>query len=120
MKKLYWRVQRKKQMFALYQSHLENVSEVGFIETNLEDTSPWFIDILVSDPSALREYLKEQGVDSRPFYPPLHSQPPYGLAGEYPDTEYVSAHGLWLPSSSFLTDEDIEYICDAIKNFSSI
>ena len=117
MKKLDWRVQRKKEIFARYQSQLEDVSEVEFIETNLADTPPWFIDILVPNPLALMEYLKEQGIGSRPFYPPLHSQPPYGLAGEYPNTEYVSVHGLWLPSSSFLSDEDIGYICENIWHF---
>jgi len=119
MKKLDWRVQRKKNMFALYQSQLEDVDEVDFIETNLEDTSPWFIDILVPDPLALRDYLKEQGIGSRPFYPPIHSQPAYGLTGEYLNTEYISAHGLWLPSLSFLSDEDIRYICVKIKDFFS-
>lgn len=119
MKKLDWRVQRKKEMFALYQEQLEDVDEIDFIETNLEDTSPWFIDILVPDLLALREHLKEQGIGSRPFYPPIHSQPAYGLTGEYPNTEYVSAHGLWLPSSSFLSDEDIKYICVKIKDFFS-
>lgn len=116
MRKLDWRVQRKKEMFACYQRHLEDVSDVEFIKTDLEDTSPWFIDILVSDPSDLGEYLKKQGIGTRPFYPPLHSQPPYGFTGRYPNTEYVSAHGLWLPSSSFLSHEDIGYICNTIKS----
>ena len=59
--------------------------------TNLNNTSPWFIDILVPDPLKLRDYLKDQGVGSRPFYPPIHSQPAYSLPGDYSKTEYVSA-----------------------------
>ena len=117
MKKLDWRVERKKEIFALYQQGLRKVSAVEFIETNLDDTSPWFIDILVPDPLVLRDYLQERGIGTRPFYPPIHTQPPYRLAGEYPNSEYVSAHGLWLPSSSFLSDEDIKRVCDEIKFF---
>lgn len=117
MKKLDWRVQRKKEMFALYQSQFEDVPEVEFIDTNLEDTSPWFIDPLVPEPQGLADFLKERGIGTRPFYPPIHSQPPYGLESEYPNTEYVSSHGLWLPSSSFLSDEDITRVCDEIKAY---
>ena len=117
MKKLSWRVERKKEMFALYQSELADVPQVKFIETNLEDTSPWFIDILVPEPLSLATFLKERGIGTRPFYPPLHSQPPYRVNGVFPVSDYVSAHGLWLPSSSFLSDEEIVRICGDIKAF---
>lgn len=117
MKKLKWRVARKKEMFAVYQKELEDVPQVKFIETNLEDTSPWFIDVLVPDSLALKDFLQKRGVGTRPFFPPIHSQPPYGLIGKYPNSEYVSAHGLWLPSSSFLTNEDIKRVCREIKTF---
>lgn len=119
MKKLNWRVQRKREMFALYRCGLMDVLQVGFIETNLEETSPWFIDVLVPDPKALGSFLKEREIGTRPFYPSIHSQPPYGVEGTFPVSNYVSAHGLWLPSSSFLSDEDITRICREIKAFFS-
>ena len=117
MKKLDWRVARKKEMFALYQSELEGISEVTFVETDLEDTSPWFIDVLVPDPAALGSYLKERGIGTRPMYPAIHSQPAYGLPGDYLNSEYVAQHGLWLPSSSFLDAEMIKRICGGIRTF---
>lgn len=117
MKKLDWRVERKKEMFRIYQNELSDIPEITFIETNLKNTSPWFIDILVPDPLSLKNFLKTQNIGSRPFYPPIHSQPAYGLKGNYPETEYVSKHGLWLPSSSFLKDEEIQYICDKIRKY---
>jgi len=117
IKKLEWRLWRKKEMFMLYQKELEEVSQVEFIETNLRDTSPWFIDVLVPDPVALKDYLEERDIGTRPFFPPIHSEPPYGLAGAYPNSEYASGHGLWLPSSSFLKDENIKRVCREIKAF---
>jgi len=117
MKKLQYRVERKKEMFALYQEELRDAPQVQFIETNLEDTSPWFIDILVPEPVALKDYLEKQGIGSRPFFPAIHSQPPYGLTGKYPNSDYVATHGLWLPSSSSLTDEDLRRVCSEIKAF---
>lgn len=117
MKKLAWRVNRKKEMYSLYRTKLAEISQVQFIETDLRDTSPWFIDVLVPDPEALREHLRGEGIDSRPFYPAIHSQPAYGWLGEFPNAEYVATHGLWLPSSSFLADDDVVHVCDIISRY---
>lgn len=119
MKKLPWRVERKKEIYSLYQKLLSSVSGISLIPTNLEDTSPWFIDIFVLEDKrqALIEYLKTRGIGTRPFYPALHSEPVYNRNGSYPVAERVAAQGLWLPSSSKLTDEEIEYVCDEIKSF---
>jgi len=117
MKKLPWRVARKKEMFSLYRRELAVVPEVKFIPTNLEQTSPWFIDILVPDPDALKKHLRRAEIGSRPFYPALHSQPAYQRPGNFPESEYAARHGLWLPSSSFLSDEDVRRVCAEIRNF---
>ena len=117
MAKLDWRVQRKKEMFALYRAELAGVREVGFVETDLDATSPWFIDVLVPDPRALRQHLHERGIGSRPFYPPVHTQAPYHRPGRFPETERASHSGLWLPSSSFLEDGTIKRICGEIRAF---
>jgi perosamine synthetase len=117
MKKLEWRVKRKKEIFSLYRDQLAGVEEVEFLETNLEDTSPWFIDPLVPDPQALAVFLKSQGIGSRPFYPAIHTQPVYKTDQKFPVSDYAAAHGLWLPSSSFLTDDDVTKVCEAIKQF---
>jgi perosamine synthetase len=117
MAKLDWRVQRKKEIFARYRAELADVREVAFVATNLEETSPWFIDVLVPDPRALRQHLHERGIGSRPFYPPVHTQAPYHRPGSFPETERASRHGLWLPSSSFLEDGTIKRICGEIRAF---
>jgi len=117
MKKLAWRVERKKEILRLYMKNLATVPEVHFPQTDLADVSPWFIDIMVPDPSALTERLKEKGVGTRAVYPALHSQPAFNMAGHFPGAEYVAKHGLWLPSSSFLRDEDVDFICHSIKTF---
>ena len=120
MKKLDWRVKRKKEIYKLYQDLLKEIGEIEFIETNLEDASPWFIDILVPEDKRglLVSFLEEKGIGARPFYPAIHTQPPYSYAkGDFKNSEYISKKGLWLPSSSFLSNSDINYTCLAIKNF---
>jgi perosamine synthetase len=117
MRKLDWRVQRKKEIFASYQEHLSDVEEINFLPINLEEVPPWFIDVLVPNPLALKAYLAEHDIGSRPFYPAIHSQPAYNLPGSFPNSEYAASHGLWLPSSSFLEDDTIALICSEIRSF---
>lgn len=117
MKKLADRVARKKEMGRLYEKYLTGIIGVELIPTDLDETSPWFYDILCEKREELLAYLKENGVGSRIFYPPLHAEPAYGYEGNYPVTEEISKKGLWLPSTVTLTDEQIEYICSKIREF---
>lgn len=118
MKKLPERVARKKEMGRLYDSLLAGIPGVELMPTNYEDTSPWFFDILCERREELIAYLKERSVGTRVFYPPLHAEPAYGYTHlSFPVTEDISARGLWLPSSITVTDEQIHYICDAIREF---
>ncbi len=115
MKKLGERIKRKRQIFARYLDNLKEVSEVSFLKTNLEDTTPWFMDIVVEDREHLVSNLKQQNIGTRPFYPPIHSQPIYsGSDEDFPVTCSVASRGLWLPSSAKLSDADIDRVCDAV------
>lgn len=119
MKKLHSRVIRKKEMGKLYEKLLSGIAGVELIPTDLEETSPWFYDILADDREKLLEFLKDNGIGSRIFYPPLHAEPAYGYEGNYPVTEEIAKKGLWLPSAITLTDEQITYICGKIREFYS-
>ena len=118
MKKLPGRVERKKAMGKLYEELLRDIPGIELIPTNYEDTAPWFFDILCERREALQEYLKENNIGSRPFYPPLHAEPAYGYMDlHFPVTEEISYKGLWIPSSITVTDDQIRYICEKIRMF---
>ncbi len=117
MKKLPWRVEKKKKIYAQYQKFLQGVRGVSFLETDLQEVSPWFIDPLVEKREELMVFLKKEGVGSRPFYPALHAEPVYGRSGSFSVTEMIASRGLWLPSSSKLSDEEISDVCKAVKQF---
>jgi perosamine synthetase len=67
--------------------------------------------------------LKQQGIDSRPFFYPIHSMPPYQQAGaaapQLPNAAYLSQHGINLPSAVTLTEEDIRRVAAAIRTICS-
>ena len=70
----------------------------------------------------LIRHLKLNNIDSRMFFIGMHKQPSllkYGCngCGEYPVTEQLSENGFYLPSASNLKEEDIEYVCNVIREF---
>ena len=119
MKKLDWRIERKKEILVKYQQALRAVGPVKFFEQDLVNTTPWFIDILCERRSDLQEHLKQRGIGTRAMYPPVNKQQAYQRVGDHPVSELVGRQGLWLPSSSQLTDQQIETVCDAVAEFYS-
>ena len=51
------------------------------------------------------------------MYEPVHTQPCYKLDIYLPVTEYYSKRGLWLPSSVTITDEEVDFVCEKIREF---
>jgi len=120
MKKLPARVLRKKEIWQKYHELLKDVSQIEMIVTNTDDTSPWFVEVFVDNPDGLAAHLKSHGIGSRRVYPAIHTQKIYQDAWgsqSFPATERIAARGLWLPSSSQLSDEDIERVVKTVKSF---
>jgi len=117
MKKLQWRVDRKKEILNRYQENLKDVKQVKFFDQDLEKTTPWFIDILVENRDELQTFLKENNIGTRVMYPPINMQKAYSVEGEHPVSELVGKNGLWLPSASQLHDDEIDDITKIIRKF---
>jgi perosamine synthetase len=117
MKKLPWRVNRKKEIISLYRKQLSILPQIKFFEQDLVHTTPWFIDVFVENREALQAWLKERGIGTRVMYPPINKQVAYQVPGNHLVSNLVGKKGLWLPSASQLTDEQIAYICSEIINF---
>jgi perosamine synthetase len=117
MKSIKVRIKKKKEIFARYQ---KNLKEVQFLTTDLSQTLPWFVDIILPTRKirdSLIPFLKEKGIGTRPFYPPISDQIPYRKYAkqEFKNSRDLSYRGLWLPSSLNLNNEKIDLICEKIK-----
>lgn len=119
MKKLQWRVNRKREIFQRYTNHLSEVKEVKFFEQDLQSTTPWFIDVTVEQREELQQALKAKNIGTRVMYPPINKQKAYQVSGEHVVSNLIGEKGLWLPSSGQLTDAEIDHICESIKQFYS-
>jgi len=87
----------------------------------------WLYSIVIDEEEAgitrgeLATKLAERGIETRPFFYPVHVQPPY-LAfakGSFPVTEWLSARGLSLPTANDILLEDVDRVCTAIAEIVS-
>jgi perosamine synthetase len=63
----------------------------------------------------LARRLEEVGVETRPFFHPMHTLPPYRDGESLPVSEEIAARGINLPSGVGLTREDVEMIARQIE-----
>ncbi len=81
----------------------------------------WMVTVLTRDyetREALRAYLKEKGVETRPTFYPVHTMPMY--SGKYQMhrvAENIALRGLNLPSYPDLEKDNVEEICSIVKDF---
>jgi perosamine synthetase len=116
--KLENRLSRMKETFSVYRENLSDLPGVRFWDLDLAGgVSPWFVDGQFERRDELQAFLKEHRVRAREFYPPIHTQECYLHDGSFPNTETASKVGLWLPSSVFLTHDQILRVCSLIHQF---
>lgn len=81
----------------------------------------WMCSILLEDIEArdpLRKYMAERGIETRPTFYPIHTMPMYSERFQrHPVAEFIGWRGINLPSYPGLTDEQVEYICNTIREY---
>ncbi|MHB8066505.1 MAG: DegT/DnrJ/EryC1/StrS family aminotransferase [Desulfobaccales bacterium] len=127
-------LERHEQMMALrkkisrnYQEGLEGVPGIGFQPlSSWAEPAPWLFCITVDETrygrssKDLAGLLEEQGIETRPFFLPLHHLPPFREESqkrqEYlPITDQLGARGLNLPTFTNLKENQQLQIVEAIK-----
>ncbi len=114
-------IRRKRHIAALYREHLDGLPGVQLPVERLDCTNVfWMYSILVQPPFAhsrdqLIVALRSRGIDSRPFFHPLDTLPPYRSDVVRPVAQRLSESGINLPSAPSLTDEQVAYIAASIR-----
>ena len=86
-------------------------------ETSYSRNMYWVVGLILSEPLDARQVaklLRDRGVDTRPFFYPLHKQPmlsKYSLDAQpsLPVTERLGSQGLYLPSFVGITDDEVSF-----------
>ncbi|CAN5337353.1 GDP-perosamine synthase RfbE/PerA [soil metagenome] len=114
-------IERKREIAAKYDKAFQN-SEIQFHQSHSDVIhSYWMCSILVPEASqrdALREHLKKNGIETRPLFYPIHTMPMYSNKFQrHVVAEDLAWRGINLPSYPTLLDEELQFICGAIKNY---
>lgn len=117
----YLKIKRENAVY--YSELLKDIKGITLpVEKEWAKNCYWLYSILVEDDYGINrdeliEKLKENGIQARPFFMPVHEMPPYSNCrhGDMKVTTELSQKGINLPSSVSLTKEDIERICNIIR-----
>lgn len=114
------------ELFAAYERGLASVRGIALQpRAAWAEPARWLFSITVDESEfgvnrdELARRLDTDGIETRPFFHPLHRLPPYerrpGSQRELPVTDRLSASGLNLPTSSRMTDADVGRVVNAIR-----
>lgn len=128
MEELDWRVNRRRAIHGIYADALCD-NPVVTVHTNPDDTfnsNYWLSTILLDDASPisaddLRQKLASHNIETRLLWRPMHIQPVYKDAPVYVNgvSERLFDHGLCLPSSTTLSDEQVQYVAQLINRYTA-
>jgi len=107
---------------ALYEKNLEGVEEIIIPFRGYKYfTSNYIFPIVLKNSTVerrnrVREHLAEAGIQTSVHYPAVHRFSIYReYASPLPNTEYAADNLVTLPMFSKLTPEQVDYICDTLK-----
>lgn len=107
-----------------YRKLLDSAPVDFYPSKNSDNNCYWMVTILVENKryrDSLRKFLKINGIETRPFFYPLHTLPMFKNKGlKCPVAENIAERGISLPSYPSLSDNEIEYICNKINEFYGI
>ncbi len=119
---------RREAIYALYRRLLEGVPGIGFQPVaSWAVISPWLFSITIDQKlfgksrDAVMAALAAQNIDSRPFFIPLHTLPPFREGSRQrgerlPVTGMLAMSGINLPTFTTMTDEQVRLVSDAVRS----
>jgi len=125
MKKIDEYIRARREHAKIYNSLLKDVWGITLPpEAEWARNIYWLYSILIQEDFGLKRddlavELGKKGIETRPFFIPMHRQPvlkKMGLvSGEFLVADELFSKGICLPSSSSISEEQIAFVCDTIK-----
>ena len=114
LENLAWYLVQREKIEKLYRAYLEG--RRGIILTKTEPgvwPVCWMFSVVLGDGISRDRVMQElalDGIETRPFFYPIHTMPPYATGQKLPVAERLSRQGILLPTWVGLKDKDIERV----------
>lgn len=114
----------KRKIGKFYYENLKDINSIQIqpLQSKYSKNIYWVFGIVIKNRkiniNELRQNLLKKGIQTRPFFWPMHKQPflkNYLKKNSLPNSEYISKNGFYLPSGLSLKRRDLEYICGQFK-----
>jgi len=126
MKRLETHCNMKRQIAQKYHDRLSKVPKLQLpVEMAWAKNVYWMYGVVLRQETPTRDdirtKLEAKGIETRNFFRPLHRQPAFldlGISSKedsLPVSELLGQRGFYLPSGPALSDTQIDFICDALK-----
>ncbi len=114
-------IERHRYNARLYSESLKELPSVVLpVEKDWASHVYWVYGILLKNfyqsRNQVMEYLAKRGIETRPFFYPVHLMPPYHRKISLPVAETISAQGIILPSSANFLKDTIHRVCQELIN----
>ncbi|EPY12520.1 MULTISPECIES: DegT/DnrJ/EryC1/StrS family aminotransferase [Paenibacillus] len=125
LEKVEWHIRERIRVAMHYYDYLKHDSRLTLpVQRIWAKNVFWMFSIVLNGYSEqqrdhVMQQLKDKGIETRPFFYPMHILPPYRdgqLYEEYPVANRIASQGMNLPSHGELTKQDIQYICQSLQD----
>jgi perosamine synthetase len=127
LKKINSYIVNRRHIATRYRDNLKDISGLTWqaLKNNGSDNIFWVNGVIIhkehfSSAKEAAKSLAKVGIETRPFFYPLHKQPllkKYKIMehGKLYNTEYISKYGLYLPGGNTLDIDSVDSICEKVK-----
>ncbi len=129
LKKISYLVKRKRQIGKLYYNKLKNNKyiQIQNISSNYAKNIFWVFGILIKpnkrfSRDIIAKKLFKENIQTRNFFYPMHKQKIFRRLkifkknSKFPNSEFLSKNGLYLPSGLGITNKEISYTCKVLNS----
>lgn len=114
------RVKKKKYLHETYQRELQGISEISFMPTPKNTNCNYWLNCVTFkkvDPKKVMAVLKEENIESRLLWKPMHQQPVFAKSLYFGNgsSEQLFQQGLCLPSDTKMREIDLERVIHQVK-----
>ena len=133
LKNISWIIKRKREIGKKYYNLLKNNNKIIIqpLKNNFSKNIFWVFGILIKPNKKIKRNnlinkLLNSNIQTRPFFYPMHKQKIFkkmklfSKKENYPNAEYLSRNGLYLPSGIGIKNYEIDYICKKVNQIFEI
>ena len=112
-------IERRRQVCLRYQEAFSGIDDLQTIDTDYDSVAPFLYTMMINvrRRDELRDFLKNDGIESSVAYPPSHLLSLFKTGEVLPNTESAFGRLINLPLHCNLSDEDVDEVIRSVLRF---